>query len=297
LKQTKKISGLMSGDRGSQFLVMTTLVFCALGAGGSAAQENDFLRSEFLVLGAQASTTWQSSGLNTYLASGQIGGEGLDKPREIGSTAKPEEKKQEAAGPANTGQKVKAGVLSAVFPGVGQYYNGDHKKAYIMGGIEVAIWTTYFVFDTQGDNRLETSIEYAGIYAGTSGSHPDSYWQSVGRYMDSDAYNEAVLREARALQEEPGGLVSGRDTWQWVNEDRKDGFGKLRADANSAYDRRDFMILFAVVNRAVSVVDAVMGAGKVDGILETEVLGMNLGFEMLPSYHDPGAQCVISRRF
>ncbi len=265
-------------------------------AGGGQPGALSFQRSEFLVLGTSLSGSWRSLDLNPFLAYGQIGGEGMEKPDEIGGHADvPEEKQQE--GPSNLGTKVKAGVLSAILPGAGQYYNGDRKKAYIMGGVEVAIWTAYFVFDRQGDNRLDTSIEYAGIYAGTSGSHANSYWQSVGRYMDSDAFNEARLREARALQEEPSGLVSGSDTWQWVNDDRRSGFTKLRADANSAYDRRDFMLLFAVVNRAVSVVDAVLGVGGADGALETEVMGMNLELEMQPSWRDPGAQCVISRRF
>ena len=87
----------------------------------------------------------------------------------------------------------------------------------------------------------------------------------------------------------PSGLVGGSDTWQWVNEDRRTSYGKLRADGNAAYDRRDFMILFAVINRAVSVVDAVIGAGGDDGVLETEVLGLNLEMQMLPSFTDPGA--------
>jgi len=115
--------------------------------------------------------------------------------------------------------------------------------------------------------------------------------------MDSDEYNESRLREARALEESPSGLVGSTDAWQWVNEDRKDSYSRIRADGNSAYDRRDFMILFAVVNRAVSVVDAVLNAGKDDGVLETEVLGMNMELEMLPSFKDPGARWVVSRSF
>ena len=144
---------------------------------------------------------------------------------------------------------------------------------------------------------MESAAEWAGIYAGTSGDHENSYWQNVGHYMDSDAYNESRLREARALGESPTGMISSTDAWQWVNEDRRDSYSQIRADGNSAYDRRDFMIMFAVVNRAVSVVDAVLNAGKDDGVLETEVLGMNMELEMLPSFKDPGARWVVSRSF
>ena len=82
----------------------------------------------------------------------------------------------------------------------------------------MAIWGAYLVFDHQGDNRMESAREYAGFYAGTSGDHNDDYWQAVGGYMDSDSYNDDLLREARALQEEATGLIDGEDAWQWVNE-------------------------------------------------------------------------------
>ncbi len=226
----------------------------------------------------------------------QIGGQGLsDQPDEFGGGTR--ENREPGQGPSQLGDKVKAGLLSAVLPGAGQYYNGRHQKAYIMAGVEVAVWTAYFVFDTQGDNRMDDAVDFAGIYAGTSGGHDDSYWQSVARYMDSDAYNEDRYREARALQEPVTGLISPQDAWQWANMDRLYGYRQMRADASSAYDRRDFMILFAVVNRAVSVVDAVMGAGKDDPLLGADVLGMNVQVEVAPAWRSPAARCVISRGF
>ncbi len=254
-----------------------------------------FLRDEYLVLGGGASGSWRGLQARTGLAFDQIGGDGLSD--EFGGGADPQQEEEKVKGPSRTKDKVKAGLFSALVPGVGQFYNHQNKKGYIMIGVEAGIWITYFVFDAQGDSRMESAREWAGIYAGTNGEHGNSYWQNVGHYMDSDAYNESRLREARALQEPVTGLIGGGDAWQWVNEDRKNGYSKLRADGNSAYDRRDFMILFAVVNRVVSVVDAVLNAGQDDGVLETEVLGMNLGLEMLPSWKDPGARWVVSRRF
>ena len=271
-------------------LALTALVLAvASWTSGALAQnpgvaEDSFLRDEFLVLGAR-----------TGLAFDQIGGDGLDD--EFGGGSAMQEEQDKDQGPSHTGDKVKAGLFSAIIPGTGQIYNGQNSKGYIFLGIEAAIWTAYFVFDSQGDSEMESAEEWAGIYAGTSGDHENSYWQNVGHHMDSDEYNESRLREARALEESPSGLVGSTDAWQWVNEDRKDSYSRIRADGNSAYDRRDFMILFAVVNRAVSVVDAVLNAGKDDGVLETEVLGMNMELEMLPSFKDPGARWVVSRSF
>ncbi len=265
------------------------VLIVAIGTSDALAQtprttDESFLRNEYLVLGAR-----------TGLAFDQIGGDSLGD--EFGGGSAKQEEEEKVEGPSHTGDKVKAGLFSAIIPGTGQFYNGQNTKGFIMVGVEAAIWTAYFVFDAQGDSRMESAEEWAGIYAGTSGEHENSYWQNVGHHMDSDDYNESRLREARALQESPTGLVSGDDAWQWVNEDRKDSYSQFRADGNSAYDRRDFMILFAVVNRAVSVVDAVLNAGKDDGVLETEVLGMNMELEVLPSFKDPGARWVVSRSF
>ncbi len=226
----------------------------------------------------------------------QIGSRGFsDQPDEFGGGVSRRQKPQQ--GPSHLGEKIKAGLLSAVLPGAGQFYNGRRQKAYIMGGVEVAIWTAYFVFDSQGDHSMSDARDFAGIYAGTHDGHDDNYWQHVARFMDSDAFNEDRYREARALQEPASGIISDLDSWQWVNQDRMYGYRQLRADAASAYDRRDFMILFAVVNRAVSVVDAVMGAGKDDPTLGTEVMGMNVRLEVAPVWTSPAARCVVSRSF
>jgi Family of unknown function (DUF5683) len=289
-----------------RFLPVVALVALLFCAGVSCAVEipsnSGFLKTEMAVTGVSPSVLWHGAGAAAGLALDQIGGDGVSQPDEFGGgTAKSDHENEMEddgdEGPSNLGRKVKAGLFSAILPGAGQFYNDQRKKAYIMVGAEAAIWTAYFVFDTQGDNRMESAAEYAGIYAGTSGDHENSYWQNVGKYLDSDEYDDARRREARALQEEFGGPTSAADSWLWVNDDRQYEYRKLRSSGNSAYDRRDFMILFAVINRAISVVDAVIGAGSTPGALETEVLGMKLEMEMLPSWRDPGAQCVISRRF
>lgn len=282
----------------SSVTILLSLLAATMAVALEIPETTAFLKTELAITGVSPSVLWQDGALSAGLVLDQIGGDGIKgQSNEFGGGLEPEKKEEADSGPSNLGVKVKAGIFSAILPGAGQFYNDDRKKAYIMAGAEVAIWTAYFVFDAQGDSRMDSAEEYAGIYAGTTGEHANNYWQSVGKYMDSDEYNDSRMREARALQESISGLVSGTDTWQWVNDDRRYDFTKMRADGNSAYDRRDFMILFAVVNRAISVVDAVIGAGDKPGALQTEVLGMNLEVEMLPSWRNPGAQCVVSRRF
>jgi len=276
-------------------LALVFLGATAAAAGGAGSR--DFTATEYRVLGGGLSSDWHRVDHLFGLGKVQIGGE--DRPRtspEFG-VARPDDEKRGHEGPSRLGDQVKAGALSALLPGAGQFYNGQKSKAYLMGGIEASIWTMYFVFDAEGNNRRRASEQWAGIYAGTRGGHNDRYWQDVGHFRNSDDFNESVLREARTVGENPSGLIGAADAWQWANEDRRFGYSRLRASGNKAYDHRNFMILFAVLNRAVSVVDAVIGAGSDDQPLAAEVLGMQVELRLSSSLLNPGAGCVVSRRF
>jgi len=269
-----------------------------LAVGGTAqAQESrgGFVAAERAVFGGEASSGWRLAlfGGTARAQDDDIGG----VSGEFGTGKRPTEPDRAPGHSGRLGRKLKAAALSAVLPGAGQFYNGKRERAYLMAGVEAGIWTAYFVFDRQGDSRMETSREWSRIYAGTGGEHAESYWQSVGKYMDSDAYNESRYREARALQEPESGLVGPDDAWQWVNEDRRHGYALLRADGNSTYVRRDFMILFAVLNRAVSVFDAVVGADRIADAAQARVFGLDVEIQLNPALVDPTARCVVSRGF
>ena len=278
--------------RAGRFVALAVALAC--GGAGSAWAQAGFTAIEHEVLGSQARASWRSAIRDDLGRMQDIGGTRV--PDEFGAGRRRDDGKG-PSGPGNLGRKLAAGGLSLVLPGAGQYYNGRHERAYLMAGIEAGIRTAWLAFDHYGDSRMSASREWAGLYAGTSGDHADTYWQSVGMFTDSDAYNDSRYREARATGEDVSGLVDAGDAWIWDNEDRRYGYAILRAKGNSAYDRRDFMILFAVLNRAVSVFDAVVGAGRHDGQAQARVLGMDVELEVNPAASDPYARCVVSRGF
>jgi TM2 domain-containing membrane protein YozV len=206
---------------------------------------------------------------------------------------------EESPGRGNTGEKLKAGGLSLLVPGLGQFYNGDTGKGIVMVGVEAVIWGAYLGFDSHADNLQGDARNWAGIYAGTSGDHPENYWQSVGRYMDSDAWYDSQLREARAFGEPTPPPPASDETWQWRSENYRDSYQQLRADANSAYDRRDLMILFAILNRAVSVFDAVRsgGAPGEEPAMGARFLGGEVALEVSRPLPRPEARAVASWSF
>ncbi len=205
----------------------------------------------------------------------------------------------ESAGPRNLGRKFTAGLLSLALPGAGQLYNGDRDRALAFAGAEAAVWTAYYVFHSQATGYSEDYRDYAQIFAGVQQSdHTENYWRAVGRYMESEDFNTALMMEARAEGRDPAtapGLLDPAEGWFWRSGGHRENYQNLRADANRAYDRRDFMILFAIVNRAVSAYDAVRGAGGGDHLLEVAGLGFDL--ESRPAGGHGGTACVISRSF
>lgn len=259
----------------TRVLMLVTSVLM-VAAGVAQAAETDWF-------GRGASGRWQD-----WLGGQEIGGKRADVSS---SSSLPAHHRHE---------KLKAGALSLLVPGAGQLLiNGDRSKGLVMLGVEAAIWGGYLVFDHQADGWADDYRQWAGLFAGTSGDHPDSYWRAVGRYADSDAYYEAQLREARAFGETAPPPPAAADAWQWRNATYQDRYQSLRASASKAYDRRDFMILFAILNRAVSAFDAVRNAGHDDGAgaVGTRVLGLDLALDMGPSLTRPEARCTLGRSF
>lgn len=198
------------------------------------------------------------------------------------------------------GVKFKAGALSLLVPGAGQLLvNGDTTKGWLMVGGEAVIWGTYFLMDQHADAWADDYREYAEIHAGTGGDHPDWYWQAVGRYLDSDAYYESQLRDARAFGEPTPDPLPAGDVWQWTSGEYQEQYQELRANATEAYDNRDVVILFAVLHRAFSVYDAVRNAGSTPDqpALGMSVLGLDLAVDVSPSLTRPEARCGLGRSF
>lgn len=204
-------------------------------------------------------------------------------------------------GPSDLGRRLKAGALSLAMPGAGQFYNGQRGKALVMAGVEVAIWGTYLGFHQHAGNLSDDYRNWAGTFAGTGGDQPDSYWQAVGRFLDSDAWYESQLRQARAFGEPAPPPPSPQQQWQWRSNSYRVQYQDLRADANRAYDRRDKMLLFALLNRAVAVFDAVRNGGERDpgpaAATGTTLLGVDLAIEVAPVLTAPAARATASWSF
>ena len=170
----------------------------------------------------------------------------------------------------------KAMLYSLIIPGLGQQAAGRNSRARVFYAIEAGIWTSFAIFQVQGNQREDRYQEFAEFTAGvdTEGKD-DEYWRTIAQYERSDpgpgSANEFVRRQARALY--PGDVEAQQqylaengyfeeDAWDWQNADNLAQYQNLRSSSLDSYDKAEISIFAAIANRVVSVIDAARVAGQ-----------------------------------
>jgi len=213
-------------------------------------------------------------------------------------------------------RRVGHGFWSLLIPGWSQYRSGHNTRAIAFASTEVVIWGAYAFSWFQGDYREDQYRDFAQNFAGieNAGRDDDDYWRAVGAYQYSDAYNDAIRRENRAARDEQelngetptigidDGVVSGDAAWTWTSERRRREYVQRRSDAISAFDRAEFILLFAVLNRVVAVADAIRSGAPSDGsdadsASLIEAGGFSVGLDFEPDPVNPGASLRLGRSF
>lgn len=236
--------------------------------------------------------------------------------REAVQQATPQDDPVKGASPmfANFGVgRVGHAAWSLLIPGWSQYRAGHNGRAMLFAGLEAAIWTVYGVSEAQANQRENSYQDFARGFAGVSGDRSDDdYWSAVGKYKNSDDYNERVRRDNRAEAEEQelnggpvtvglnDGTVGGPDTWFWTSGNRLLEYRELRADAQTAYDRADAMLFFAIVNRLVAFVEAIRsGPGEEpdNEVQLYEVGGFEFSARLDPNPLRPSGALLFGRDF
>lgn len=163
--------------------------------------------------------------------------------------------------------------LSLLLPGAAHLRMGEGRRAAAFLVAEAATWTAWAVFRTQGSLRRDSYIEIAELEAGVAhaGGRDDEYYQLLGNWSSSSAYDQVVRRDARDLY--PNDLPSREAyyeanrtpadrAWRWETQAEWDRYRAKRNDSRQAYRRGRMMLGVAVANRVVAMVDASLLAGR-----------------------------------
>ena len=162
-----------------------------------------------------------------------------------------------------SGRKIsmlKAGLYSALLPGLGEYYVGHKSKARIFFAAEAATWLSFFTFHLYGNLKQEDFIDYAAVNANASLDGKSEEFQDwVGFYDDIDQFNTL----GRVQDPERPYLVDNAENhWRWQSVYQQETFRNLKNKSRDAFRKRDFMIGLAIANRVVSIFDAVRDAKR-----------------------------------
>jgi len=191
--------------------------------------------------------------------------------------------------PAKRKSPIKAFLLSAAVPGLGQWYYGSRIKPFVFLGVEVTAWSMYFKWHGEGEdltdafeafNRLHWSrYDYENRYlAWTYGETDDDsivatevshhlpetetqqYFEMTGKYDQfAWGWDDAVL-DGHTLDDYNGTdnlppRINGLPSTTPYSSRRLD-YEQQRYDANSKFDRARKMIMVSIANRLASAMEA-----------------------------------------
>ena len=155
---------------------------------------------------------------------------------------------------------VKAGIYSALLPGLGEYYVGHRSKARIFFAVEAATWISFLTYHMYGNWKEDDFINFAAAHANASLEGKNEEFQDwVGFYVDIDQFNSLGRVED---PERPYLIDNDENHWRWQTAKDQETFRNLKNRSRDAFRRRDFMIGLAIVNRVVSIIDAVRDAKR-----------------------------------
>jgi len=85
----------------------------------------------------------------------------------------------------------RAMLLSAVIPGMGQFYAGAKLRGAIFLALEAAGWTTFAVYQTQGKNKENDYQDFADAHW-----HRADYWSAVQTIAEQNDWNGGPVQNA-----------------------------------------------------------------------------------------------------
>lgn len=154
----------------------------------------------------------------------------------------------------------RAGLYSAILPGAGEYYLGAKRKARVFFVVEAISWIGFVSFQTYSGWKKDDFVRFAAVNANAQlEDKSDEFHDLVGSYDDIDEANTVgriETPEQEFLEDTP------ENHWRWTNSADRDIYRTLKNSSREAGRRADFMFGAIIVNRIVSVVDAVISAKR-----------------------------------
>ena len=190
----------------------------------------------------------------------------------------------------------KAALFSFILPGAGEIYSGAKTKGGIFIFSEASLWAGYFAFRTYGDWLKDDYKSYAASHARVDlTGKPGGFFDNLAFYDTRDLYNQfAPLYHPGEAQPYPE-----NDLWNWVwdSRDSRLYYRELKNRSRNASRRAIYMVGLSVVNRIVSVLDAMRTVRAYNRAKSFELSRIKFDFKANPFNPNPRIMLYLSRRW
>jgi TM2 domain-containing membrane protein YozV len=190
----------------------------------------------------------------------------------------------------------KAALLSFILPGAGEIYGGSKTKGKIFIFSEASFWAGFFAFRTYGNWLKDNSRVYAASHAKVNlTGKTDDFFDQLSFYDSRDQYNQFALLyhrgEAHAYPEDDFW------NWEWESRDSRLHYRDLKNRSKDASRRALYLVGLSIVNRIVSVVDAMKTVRAYNRKKSFEFSGIKFDIKADPLGNNPQCMFYLSCRW
>jgi hypothetical protein len=272
---------------GSLFFSLTFFLICsAVGAKEKSCVVVDRESNKLLAPVSGGAGLFLQTGGDYSVSSGYYTAKGADDIFQI-----PGEFEEKREGMKST---TKAALLSFILPGAGEIYGGAKTKGQIFIFSEASVWAGYFAFRTYGNWLEDDYKSYAASHAGVDLiGKPGNFFDNLAFYDSRDLYNQfAPLYHSGEVRPYPED-----DLWNWVWESRDSRlyYRELKNRSRNASRRALYMVGLSVVNRIVSVLDAMKTVRTYNHAKSFELSRIKFDLEANPFGYNPRIMLYVSR--
>jgi len=194
----------------------------------------------------------------------------------------------------------KAMLMSAILPGAGQLYIHNNTKAGIFLASDLIILSSYLRFGKDRSIAIDNYKSLANVHAGLRNDATKELYNLAQKYKSSEIYNNQLEMSARNyfylihndyqayIDYMDRNRISENDSWTWSEDKHYQEYKDRREDKQRYEIYQNFAFGAIIVNRLISVVDAVVSTNKYN---------RNNQIYTLPHFEGKGLTLIYEHKF
>lgn len=171
-------------------------------------------------------------------------------------------------------------LYSMLLPGMGELYAGDYSSGLYFTIADAVFWGGVAGFNIYGNWQEDNYKSFAQSNGGADVAGKDEdYFSNIGLYVDIHEYNE-IQKLSRNFDE-----IYDVEThyWDWKSNDQRSEYRSMWTSSESAFNNVRFAVGALLVNRVVSVINAVRLVNAHNNKVENMEWNVSVGMTNYPN--------------